>query len=71
MKCHHDVEQILSSNTIRNVWKQCAENACWYWGLKGGLTEGGRVEANGKTEENSVYYMAESASVQDEANPAF
>ena len=51
--------------------KQCAENACWYWGLKGGLTEGGRVEANGKTEENSVYYMAESASVQDEANPAF
>ena len=29
------------------------------------------MEANGKTEENSVYYMAESASVQDEENPAF
>ena len=29
------------------------------------------MKANGKTEENSVYYMAESASVQDEANPAF
>ena len=35
------------------------------------MTEGGRVEANGKTHENSVYYMAESASVPDEANPAF
>ena len=30
-----------------------------------------RHSRDGKTDENSVYYMAESASVQDETNPVF
>ena len=40
MKCHHDVEQILSSNTIRNVWKTMCRKCMLILRLKGRVNGG-------------------------------